>query len=117
MIFTLNSSDIGKNGGKGFGYFPACGSDCRQIAVSVIWFPVLLPEMNCEGQKAILSTHCPRVSNHTGHPTGTPHPGQRPQLQTCFTDQERVMNQEGPLRWFSSLTLCSTSNTVYVKFE
>lgn len=61
MIFTLNSSDISKNREKGFGYFPACDSDCRQKAVSMVWFPVL-PEMSCGSQKTILSTHCPRVS-------------------------------------------------------
>lgn len=62
MIFTINSSDISKNRGKGFGYFPACDSDYRQIAVSMIWFSILLPEMSCGIWKTIVSTHCPRVS-------------------------------------------------------
>lgn len=84
MIFTLNSSDISKNRGKGFGYFSACDSDCRQKAVSIVWFPVLLPEMSCGSRKTILSTHCPRVSssNHIGHPTGMP----TPQIETPAAD-------------------------------
>lgn len=62
MIVTLNSKDISKNRGKGFACFPACDADCRQIAVSMTGFPVLLPERSCGSQKTVLSTPCPCVS-------------------------------------------------------